>query len=103
MIINDLRDEAIGWGRCISARIEWEALDRQPDKLRFEVEGVEEIAGEGGNAFLAACFPLAALHGERRVRLKAEACPMLVDGLRTIAAWWREWGMLRDGAPSIEV
>ncbi len=33
------------------------------------------------DAFLAACFPLAAIHGEARVRIEGQPCPMLVEGL----------------------
>ena len=54
------------------------------------------------DAFLAACFPLAAIHGEARVRIEGQPCPMLVEGLRTVHAWWTSWGGMPTPAPEIE-
>ena len=54
------------------------------------------------DAFLAACFPLAALHGESRIRIEGHPCPMLVEGLRTAHAWWTGWGGMSPHPPTIE-
>lgn len=76
------------------------APDPPPDPLGCaEGRGAE---GRGADALLAACFPLAAAHGEARVRIAGLPCPMLVEGLRTAHAWWSSWGGMPAPAPRIE-
>src|SRR5205807_812805 len=75
--------------------------------LSFEVDGGGTSSASAfdapcEDAFLAACFPLAALHGETRVRIEGHPCPMLVEGLRTAHAWWVSWGGMPPKAPAIE-
>ncbi len=81
--------------------------------LSFEIEddGGEAQDGDArgerseepaADAFLAACFPLAAVHGEARLRIEGRSCPMLVEGLRTVHAWWSSWGGMPTSAPEIE-
>jgi hypothetical protein len=72
--------------RVYSGTVSWEDRDFPERELIFEI-------GDGGHqvsvghdepcadAFLVACFPLAAVHGERRVRIDGGPCPMLVEGL----------------------
>ena len=104
MIIRTLAT-AVADTRVISATIEWEDRPYPEQVLEFEIndgEMLEELAEPCADAFLAACFPLAALHGEARVRIEEKPCPMLVEGLRTAHAWWASWGGMHSRPPTIE-
>ena len=113
MLIRDLAVTATGDVRISSATIVWEDRSFPDQVLTFEIS--DEISGvsyeghRGGrndgpsaDAFLAACFPLAAVPGEARVRIEGQPCPMLVEGLRTVHAWWTSWGGMPTPAPEIE-
>src|SRR5690348_15202427 len=89
-----------------SAIVIWEDHNYPEQVLFFEIDdgdgegrGVDEPLAD---AFLAACFPLAAIHGERRLKIEGRPCPMLVEGLRTAYAWWQSWGGMPGAAPVIE-
>jgi hypothetical protein len=105
--------------RILSASVVWEDQEFPTQQLIFEIG---EPQGEGGStvqtadaesllfdddlgpdAFLAACFPLAAVHGEARVKIEGQPCPMLVEGLHTAHAWWTSWGGMPGPAPEVEV
>jgi hypothetical protein len=93
--------------RITSATVEWEDQAYPEQVLSFEVDtGDADDACTSdepcAEAFLVACFPLAALHGEARVRVEGNPCPMLVEGLRTAHAWWASWGGMPPQAPVIE-
>lgn len=99
-------------GRRLSATVTWEDRDFPSEELVFEFSAPGSAApvALGGkndnacpNAFLAACFPLAAVHGEARLRIDASPCPMLVEGLRTAYGWWSAWGGMPGRAPKIEI
>jgi hypothetical protein len=110
MIIRDLATVASGDARTITATVTWEDRAFPEQELFFEFHYGEEgnlcYSGDAGepsaDAFLAACFPLAAVHGEARVRIEGQPCPMLVEGLRTVHAWWASWGGVSVAAPEIE-
>jgi hypothetical protein len=106
MIIRNLAT-AVADTRIISATIEWEDQPYPEQVLEFEIDDGELAQGPQlhepcADAFLAACFPLAALHGESRVRIEEKPCPMLVEGLRTAHAWWASWGGMHSRPPIIE-
>ena len=106
MIIRTLAT-AVADTRIISAIIEWEDQPYPKQVLEFEINdgGITEprqFDQPCADAFLAACFPLAALHGESRVRIEEPPCPMLVEGLRTAHAWWASWGGMPRRPPTIE-
>jgi hypothetical protein len=109
MIIRTLAT-AVADTRLISATIEWEDQPHPEQSLQFEIDDGETPEARGWrqrdepcpDAFLAACFPLAALHGETRIRIEEEPCPMLVEGLRTAHAWWASWGGIHPRPPTIE-
>src|SRR5215467_14492187 len=91
----------------ISATIEWEDQPYPQQVLEFEIGDADATVKSWldercADAFLAACFPLAALHGESRVRTEEKPCPMLVEGLQTAHAWWVSWGGMYPHAPKIE-
>ena len=103
MIIGDLTATAVPAGRAYAATVAWEDGDYPEQRLGFEVHDGAPDAGEPpADAFLAACYPLACVHGERRLRIDGDACPMLIDGLYTIHAWWESWGGMPTSAPTIE-
>jgi hypothetical protein len=105
MHIRNLTVDETGNARVSSATISWENRDFPDQTLSFtiaEEDGASVDGQPGADAFLAACFPLAAAHGEARVRIDGRPCPMLVEGLRTAHAWWTSWGGMPTRAPEIE-
>ena len=88
--------------RCI-ANVVWEDNPFPTEKLYFAVESADQERLEiEPNPFLAGLFPLALLHGERRIKVEGPVSAMLCEGLYTIHAWWRAWGLTQTGAPVIE-
>jgi hypothetical protein len=106
MIIRDLGTIASGEVRVTSATVSWEDRDYPDQEIFFEIcDDAHQALGvneTGADAFLAACFPLAALHGEARLRIEGQPCPMLVEGLYTAHAWWTSWGGMPSPMPQIE-
>jgi hypothetical protein len=106
MLIRNLTTDVAADVRVSSAEIVWEDHDYRDQTLTFEENGAAEARGDwrgpSADAFLTACFPLAAVHGEARVRIEGRPCPMLVEGLHTVHAWWASWGGMPTPAPEIE-
>jgi len=105
MIIRDFGMIAYSEARIISAIVSWEDCEYPDQELIFETRDGEpdQAANEPcAGAFLAACFPLAAVLGESRVRIEGQPCPMLVEGLYTAHAWWTSWGGMPFPMPVIE-
>jgi hypothetical protein len=92
MIISNLGMVNSSETKATFATVSWEDRDFPDQELVFEIscsesEWPQGVDGPSPDAFLAACFPLAAVHGETRVRIKGQPCPMLVEGLYTAHAW----------------
>lgn len=107
MIIRDLGTVKSSEARAYSATVSWENHDHPAQELIFETSNIatectQDADEPCADAFLAACYPLAAVHGEARVRIEGQPCPMLVEGLYTAHAWWTSWGGMPSAAPSIE-
>src|ERR1700751_1195297 len=106
MIIRNLAT-AVADTRIIRATIEWEDQPSPDHVLKFEINEGEITEGRQldepfADAFLAACFPLAALHGESRLRIEQKPCPMLVEGVGTAHGWWAGGGGMNPHPPTIE-
>jgi hypothetical protein len=91
MIIRNFGTVASGDARVTSAIVSWEDRVYPDQELHFEIHDDELDARQGtdesiADAFLSACFPLAAVHGEARVRIEGQPCPMLIEGLYTAHA-----------------
>jgi hypothetical protein len=108
MHIHDLTTTVAEDAWTSSAVVSWEDQEYPDQTLTFVVAARGDSAANldadqnGADAFLTACFPLAAVHGERRVRIDGRPCPMLIEGLRTAHAWWASWGGMPTPAPPIE-
>lgn len=107
MIISNLGMVNSSEKKVTFATVKWEDRDFPDQELVFDISGSELewpqwVDGPSADAFLAACFPLAAVHGERRVRIEGQPCPMLVEGLYTAHAWWTSWGGMPSPVPLIE-
>lgn len=107
MIIGDFGVASSSEGRVSSATVSWEDQDYPDQELIFEIRDGTPKHSQAADqacvdAFLAACFPLAAVYGEARVRIEGQPCPMLVEGLYTAHAWWESWGGIPSPMPSIE-
>jgi hypothetical protein len=107
MIIRNFGTVATNDARVTSAIVSWEDCAYPDEELFFEIRdgqpSMSPGAGEpSADAFLAACFPLAAVHGEARLRIERQACPMLIEGLYTAYAWWSSWGGMPFPMPVIE-
>ncbi len=106
MIIRDFGSIAKSDARVAFATVVWEDCEHPEQELIFEThgEGIGDAPAEPcADAFLSACFPLAAVHGELRVRIGGQACPMLIEGLYTAHAWWTSWGGMPCPVPAIEI
>ena len=92
--------------RIYSATVSWEDRELPDQELILEIrdEAPEQSAHAEpcADAFLAACFPLAAIHGEARIRIHGQPCPLLIEGLYTAHAWWTSWGGMPFPMPLIE-
>ena len=102
MLILDVEHDRDGSVRRSGATVEWEDNDFATQRLFFEVDDSARPAATGGDHLLTTSFPLAVLHRERRLAIEAPLCPMLVDGLFLVHAWWRRWGGLAGPVPRIE-
>jgi hypothetical protein len=107
MIIRNFGTLATSDARVTSAVVSWEDRAYPDQELAFEIQDSEFNASHGADecspdAFLSACFPLAAVHGEARVRIEGQPYPMLIEGLYTAHAWWTSWGGMPTRAPKIE-
>src|ERR1700720_4869577 len=108
MIISNLGMVNSSETKLTFATVSWEDRDLPDRELVFEISGSAPEWPQGDNgpsadAFLAACFPLAAVHGETRVRIEGQPCPMLIEGLYTAHAWWTSWGGMPSPMPVIEI
>ncbi|HEX2724271.1 MAG TPA: hypothetical protein VHN20_00465, partial [Beijerinckiaceae bacterium] len=85
--------------------VDWEDAAHPSTRIEFGVAGRHDFPSDRhwGDAFLAACLPLATFMGERRLRIETPACPMLVDGLHSVHAWWTRWRRDTPPMPVIEV
>jgi hypothetical protein len=118
MHISDFSCSTIDDGFVLSAKVVWEDRNFPAQELTFEI-GQPRCADEvdhrlahlnppslgddaAPNAFLAGCFPLAAVHGEARLKIDGRPCSMLVEGLRTAHGWWSSWGGMPNRMPAIE-
>ena len=102
MIIRDLSVDTSPEGSVTRAFVQWEDNAFPALEISFELRGRERPPDLPAHAFLCGCFPLAALHGERRLRVEGPCCPLLVEGLLTAHAWWVSWGGISETAPAIE-
>lgn len=107
MIIRNFTLTVTDEARITCATVVWEEQNYPEQVLFFEIhdydtESTQEVDEPCADAFLAACFPLAAVHGESRVRIEGQPCPMLVEGLYTAHAWWASWGGMPSPMPLIE-
>ena len=107
MIIRDLTITESADARTTAATVAWEERAHPTQELFFETRDGEGCGGRGtgepsADALLAACFPLAAVYGESRVRIEGQPCPMLVEGLLTAHLCWASWGGMSTPAPAIE-
>ena len=107
MIIRDFAITVAGEARRTSATVVWEDQSYPAQALFFEihddgVDDTDQVDEPSADAFLTACFPLAAVHGEARLRIEGRPCRMLVDGLQTVHAWWESWRGMPGPAPAIE-
>jgi hypothetical protein len=106
VIIDNFTITVSDQARTTAAKITWEDRNYPNQVLFFEIQqddsNAETVDEACADAFLAACFPLAAIHGESRVQIESQPCPMLVEGLYTAHAWWAGWGGMAAPAPKIE-
>src|SRR4051812_12213687 len=103
MQITDLAIEPCGAAWRSFARVTWEDSNAPAGTLEFVVPRDRDTSrAPAPEAFLLACFPLAAAQGERRVAIAAPCCPRLGEGLHTVHAWWRRWGLVHAPMPAIE-
>lgn len=88
--------------RRLRARVEFEDGPGGEHELEFLIDDTDLPAARPGDVLATACFPLAILHGERRILIDAEVSPRLCDGLAEIHALWHRWALAGAAMPRIE-
>jgi hypothetical protein len=92
MKIDDLRLEKSNGSIRAAAKVVWEDNDRPPQEIFFETtETVDSEFFCEPAAFLVACVLPAMHHGEERVFIDAEICPLLQNGLTVAMNWFNCW------------
>ena len=102
MKITDFRVSGGPRGTRVSATLSWEDSDRADAELYFASPRLDAPAlMQRPEPFLIAAYPLAMLHGERRVRIDGVVCPRVREGLIIVAQQWRTW-FAGIGQPDVE-
>ena len=92
MRIHDFRLDSDGASRRASASVEWEDSPRPAQRLAFSSEGaLGPFFEPAPEAFALSAVFAAARAGERRLRVEADLCPVLADGLRSAMALLDSW------------
>ena len=92
MIVGSIAAQDFEGSRRVSAKVRWEDTERSDLEVFFEYPSdLVELSDPPTEAFALATFLAAWRHGERRLRLDNELCPVLREGLYVAMAWLREW------------
>lgn len=92
MKICDLKVEKTGRRVRAAATVAWEDCDRPAQEIYFETsEAFGSWLSCNPNAFLTVCILPAMHHGEKRVFIDAEICPLLQNGLTVVVNWFQNW------------
>lgn len=103
MIVQDFAETSDEGLRRVSARVRWEEADRADMEIFYEVPSELRREPEPPTeSFALATFLAAWRHGERRLRLEGELCPVLREGLDLAMAWLGEWYRKPDPPLTIE-
>lgn len=92
MILSNLRDECVDGKRRISMDLAYEDCAEPARTLYFEASGATaDRMRARADGFAIACLPLAMWHRESRMRVEAELCTRLREGLRVIRETFLGW------------
>ena len=103
MRIENLRSEQEGAAARIVASVLWEDADFPPVELYFETDA--EAADDlqlSAEPFVAACLLPALWHGEQRLRIDADICPLFLDNVKTNIDYLARWYGSRFHQPRFE-
>lgn len=97
MKISDFELRRVDGRARASARVTWEDSEREERRIFFETDDPRGVACNPHAFLLASAIP-ALRYGERRVYLEADLCPVLKQGLTTVASTLHSWyyGQTRD-------
>ena len=103
MIIRHIRLEATSDRVHVAAEIVWEDVERTPLELKIDAPWTcSSYAVESGDALAVACLHPALYLGEKRMKIEADLCPQLRNGLNEAQAWYRHWFELERPPLKIE-
>jgi hypothetical protein len=92
MRIGDLESEIRGGRKRVSATVQWEDCDRPTYELYFETD---ESFADGffcnPHAFFLGCVIPAFHFGEKRISIREEICPELLEGMDAVMRLFRRW------------
>lgn len=92
MRIHSFKTEIIDKNIRASAKITWEVLDRKEQEIYFETDArFSDSFTCNPHSFLIACVLPALRFREKRIRVDAEICPDLREGLVTNMGWIQRW------------
>lgn len=92
MKVCDLKLEKTASRVRAAATVTWEDCGRPPQEIYFETNDVfGSWLSCNPNAFLTMCILPAMHHGEKRVIIDGEICPLLLNGLTVVMNWFQNW------------
>jgi hypothetical protein len=103
MRISNIRLEKGIHGSRVVAKVCWEDSDQADRDFFFETS--DEFSHRlscDPHPFLVGCILPAMRHGEQRIRIEGEICPLLKANLRTVTGLIRNWYGTQRVAPVIE-
>lgn len=102
MLIENLRLVQVGGKLRLTADLVYERVMRPFRSIFFEVEQKDASwLQESYHPFILAALLPAWWHGESRLLINGQACPMLVENLKRLMAWHAHWYEKKRPPPDI--
>ena len=92
MIVKDYKESTVDGFKRVSARVQWEDCARDDQEIYFSTDiKYADYLQINPDAFFAGCAIPAQYHGEKRIKIEGEICPVLKDGIETNMKWYQLW------------
>ncbi|MCP4270119.1 MAG: hypothetical protein GY777_31860 [Candidatus Brocadiaceae bacterium] len=93
MLISNIKLEIDGDYKLLKADVIWENCNRPKHELFFKFLKDQEVIDPViiADPFLTACAPIAYRHGEKRLYIEGNVCPLLVENIYTAIGYLHDW------------
>ncbi len=93
MLVSNIKLEITGDYKLLKANVIWENCSRPKHELFFKFLKDQEVIDPLiiADPFLTACAPIAYRHGEKRLYIEGNVCPLLVENIYTAIGYLRDW------------